>query len=445
MGFEAIAKAFKAGKRWVAVEGLVASDAAPLFEFVRKIDSNTQWALLDDSKSAELRLDFKDFRPKVMVVDGLHWSDAVATVTAIKVFLKSFPTVQFVFLTPASIGQLEIPSYYGEGLIIFGESLNPESGSGRADSELLRLASRLTPTYGASDLVLGPITALKFQEALSYIRTKAKVENEWGFRKRHSRGHGVTVLLHGASGTGKTMAAEVLAAEMDLPLYQVELSSIVSKWVGETEKNLRAVFRAAEGVRGILLFDEGDALFGTRTDVASSQDRHSNMEVNFLLQEIERFNGILVLSTNQFKDMDPAFLRRFTYSITFGAPDEQQRKTIWERNLPAELPVSPDFNLGHLSQFELSGGNIKNCIRHAAARAASLKHHKVLHEDFLWAVKRECQKQGMDFTRELVGEKYWRRVGPEWESQKAKTGSELTRSRPLVSAPASKEMPYPYR
>jgi SpoVK/Ycf46/Vps4 family AAA+-type ATPase len=206
-----------------------------------------------------------------------------------------------------------------------------------------------------------------------------------------------------------------MASELSLPLYQVDLSSLVSKWVGETEKNLKAVFKAAEGVRGILLFDEGDALFSTRTEIKSSQDRNSNMEVNYLLQEIERFSGILLLSTNHFNNMDPAFLRRFTYTITFGAPVQSQRRAIWQTNLPAELPLDENVDIGHLSHFDLTGGDIRNCIRQAAARAAARKANAVLHEDFLWAIKREMQKHDLEIERELVGEKFWRKIAPEWE------------------------------
>jgi SpoVK/Ycf46/Vps4 family AAA+-type ATPase len=297
---------------------------------------------------------------------------------------------------------------------LFGESLSL-ADIGRADADLLRHAHKLEPAYQLRDLVLGPVTSLKLNEAIRYIQTKSFCEENWGFRKRHSRGHGVTVLFHGVSGTGKTMAAEAMASELSLPLYQVDLSSLVSKWVGETEKNLKAVFKAAEGVRGILLFDEGDALFSTRTEIKSSQDRNSNMEVNYLLQEIERFSGILLLSTNHFNNMDPAFLRRFTYTITFGAPVQSQRRAIWQTNLPAELPLDENVDIGHLSHFDLTGGDIRNCIRQAAARAAARKANAVLHEDFLWAIKREMQKHDLEIERELVGEKFWRKIAPEWE------------------------------
>ena len=153
------------------------------------------------------------------------------------------------------------------------------------------------------------------------------------------------------------MCAEAIASEVGLPLYQVDLSSVVSKWVGETEKNLKSIFRAAQGVQSILLFDEGDAIFGQRTEVKGSQDRYGNLEVNYLLQEMEAFDGIIILSTNHEKNLDEAFLRRFTYSMVFGLPSEKARESIWRVNVPKKLPLGADVDFTHLAQFTLSGGN----------------------------------------------------------------------------------------
>lgn len=413
--FDSVRQALASGSRWIAVEGMDPGDAAGLFECASAFIPGTKWILLDELAQGDLRFEWKASPPPLAVVDALHLQESQAIAAPLKMLLKTFAQTRFLFLVPGSVGKLEIPSFYGAGTVLYGESLVSLDAIGKADGELLRHARKIKPSYQAEDLVLGPVTALKFQEALSYIRTKAFCETNWGFKDRHARGNGVTVLFHGASGTGKTMAAEVLAAEMDLPLYQVDLSSLVSKWVGETEKNLRAVFRAAEGVKGILLFDEGDAIFGNRTDVKSSQDRHSNMEVNYLLQEIERFTGILLLSTNHFNNMDPAFLRRFTYTIIFGAPASVQRKRIWERNIPAPLPLADDVNTEHLAEFGLTGGSILNCIRHGAARAAARGMDKVFQEDFLWSIKRELQKHNLELSREVVGEEFWRKVAPEWE------------------------------
>jgi SpoVK/Ycf46/Vps4 family AAA+-type ATPase len=287
---------------------------------------------------------------------------------------------------------------------------------GADDSRLRRFARKVEPKYGTEQLVLGPVTAAKFREALDFMRTKEFCEEEWGFKEKHSRGHGITVLFHGESGTGKTMAAEVIAHTLKRPLYQIDLSSVFSKWVGETEKNLRAVFEAASGVNGVLLFDEGDALFGARSSGGgSAQDRYGNLEVNFLLQELEAFNGISVISTNHFKNLDSAFLRRFSFSITFQQPTPELREKIWRANVPAKMPLAENVDFKHLSLFAMSGGSVRNCIREAAATAAAKKASEVTHEDFLRAIKRECQKFEREFPRELVGEVYWRKVSPEWE------------------------------
>ncbi len=421
--FHSIQQALSSGARWVVLEGGDPSASQSLFEAVRGWDATAQWVLLEESRSEDLRMEWRPGSPKLVVVDALHCGTEMAT--SIKRFLKTYPSQQFVFLLPATSARLELPSFYGKGTFLFGENLSEAGSEAQADGELLRHARKLKPTYAIDDLVLGPLTQLKFDEALSYIRSKKFCEDTWGFRKRHSRGHGVTVLFHGASGTGKTMAAEVLAAELQMPLYQVDLSALVSKWVGETEKNLKAVFRAAEGVRGILLFDEADAIFGSRSDVKNAQDRYANMEVNYLLQEMERFNGILLLSTNHFNHMDPAFLRRFSYTLTFGAPVTEQRQRIWERNVPAELPLAENVCFAHLSEFGLTGGSIKNCIRLAAGRAAANAQTQVGQEDFLWAIKRELQKHDLELSRETVGEMYWKKVAPEWEfsHRKAKAGS----------------------
>jgi len=397
--------------RWIIADGCPPSEAAAFQELFSDFPL---WALLEEANSSDSRFRMAQHPSKWFLIDALHENDPGTVLRGIKTFLNYLPEKKFCFLTSGSLRAMELPSYLGKGVYLPFDGANGES---KNDSMLLAYSRKLTPKYELKDLVLGPKGMLKFTEALSYISTKGFVENEWGFLKRHSRGHGVTLVFNGESGTGKTMAAEVVASHLKLPIYQVDLSSLVSKWVGETERNLKAIFRAAEGVKGILLFDEGDALFGTRTKVEGSQDKYSNLEVNFLLQEIEAFNGIVILSTNHEKNMDPAFLRRFTYSITFGRPIESQRASIWRQNLPKELPLGKTVDLERLGLFGLTGGNIKNCIRDAAARAAGKTVKVVEQEDFLWAIKRELQKHGIELDRGLVGEDYWKKVAPEWEFQ----------------------------
>ena len=351
-----------------------------------------------------------------IVIEALDVS-AKELLPKLKLILKNYGSQRFVFLIAGDLAETDLPTYLGKyAYFSVGEEFKKAGVDfSKDDKKLLQHSKKLSPKYQFSDLVLGPKTRMKFVEALNFLKTRNGVEFEWGFRERHSRGHGVTIVLHGPSGTGKTMAAEVLANELGMPLYQIDLSSVMSKWVGETEKNLKSIFRAAEGVKGILLFDEGDAIFGNRVSVEGSQDRYANLEVNYLLQELEAFDGIIVLSTNHENNMDEAFLRRFTYAINIGLPSPAQRAEIWKQNLPKELPIDKNIDFAHLAQFSLTGGNIKSVIREAAARAWGQDRKTVSMLDFLWAIKRDLQKHGKPFERELVGEDFWRQVGPDWE------------------------------
>lgn len=398
--------------RWIALLGVSAAEADRLSRLSES--SSFIWCLLEDIRDPEVVYRLQNLPPTHVFVDAMHVEDDREILASLKRFLSKIPEHRFVFFLPRRVERVELPAYLGRGVVFSADELSDSSGDDRA---LLKHSRKLDPKYRIEDLILGSKASMKLRESIDYILSKEFCEREWGFRKRHSRGHGVTLMFHGESGTGKTMAAEVVASQLELPLYQVDLSSVVSKWVGETERNLKEIFRSARGVRGILLFDEGDALFGTRTKVEGSMDKYSNLEINFLLQEIEAFDGVVILSTNHEKNMDPAFLRRFTYGITFSRPDQSQRERIWKRNVPAEMPLSEDVDFGHLSAFGLTGGNIRNCVRDAAARAASRKAVCVSHEDFLWAVKREVQKHGLEFDRSVVGEQYWKKVAPEWEFQ----------------------------
>ena len=222
------------------------------------------------------------------------------------------------------------------------------------------------------DLVLPPEANEAVREMLARARHRHQVFEEWGFRRKVGRGLGLTSLFAGPPGTGKTMVAGLIAQELGLDLYQIDLSRIVSKWVGETEKNLGAVFDAAEGANVLLLFDEADALFTRRTEVKSSNDRHANAEVNFLLQRIERFEGISVLTTNLETSIDPAFRRRLAFRIQFAIPQAVEREQLWRAMMPAEAKVGPAIDFKALAdRYELSGGNIRNAVVRAAFLAAS--------------------------------------------------------------------------
>ncbi|MCB0418208.1 MAG: ATP-binding protein [Bdellovibrionales bacterium] len=344
--------------------------------------------------------------------DALHITDAESLRVFAKCFLAQNPRKNLVLLTSKDAPAIELPSHYGSQAI--WPAASPEANVD--DKELLQHSRRLQPRYERETLVTGPKLQMKLDEAIQYIQTKQQCEQDWGFKKLHSRGHGVTLVFHGESGTGKTMAAEVVAKTLGLPLYQIDLSSVVSKYVGDTQKNLKQIFLAASKVQGILLFDEGDAIFGQRTEVKGSHDRYSNLEVNFLLQELETFDGIVILSTNHEKNMDPAFLRRFTYALNFGRPSRKLRSRIWKVNCPKALPLAKDVDFDYLAKFVLTGGNIRNCVREAAAKAASDGRGAVNQTDFLWSVKREMQKHGLELSREMIGnDTLWREVGTEWE------------------------------
>jgi hypothetical protein len=231
------------------------------------------------------------------------------------------------------------------------------------------LAQRIDALAGWDDIVL----PRKEREALAricgHVRQRTKVYDDWGLGAPGNRGLGISALFAGSSGTGKTMAAEVIAAELQLDLYRIDLSALVSKYIGETEKNLRRVFDAAEGGAAVLLFDEADALFGKRSEVKDSHDRYANLEISYLLQRMEAYQGLAVLTTNLRSALDTAFLRRLRFVIEFPFPDAARRREIWRRAFPAQTPTV-GLNLDRLAQLNLAGGNIRNIALSAAFLAA---------------------------------------------------------------------------
>jgi ATP-dependent 26S proteasome regulatory subunit len=231
------------------------------------------------------------------------------------------------------------------------------------------LAQRIAPSATWDDLVL-PATQLRILHEIEiHVRQRAKVFETWGFAEKGARGQGLSALFAGASGTGKTMAAEVLARALKLDLYRIDLSAVVSKYIGETEKNLRRIFDAAEAGGAILLFDEADALFGKRSEVKDSHDRYANIEVSYLLQRMESYRGLAILTTNQKGALDSAFLRRIRFIVQFPFPDAAQRAEIWRRIFPASTPCAP-LLIERLAQLNVAGGNIRNIALNAAFLAA---------------------------------------------------------------------------
>lgn len=211
----------------------------------------------------------------------------------------------------------------------------------------------------------------KLTAVCAMLKKRDKVMREWGFADKYSYGNGSSMLFYGAPGTGKTMAAQAVAGELGMPLYRVDLSQLISKYIGETQKNIGKIFEQAGQLKGILLFDEADALFAKRNEVNDAQDKYSNAETAYLLQRIEEWDGICILATNLLQNFDEAFRRRITYMINFPMPDESVREQLWQKVFPPQALTAEDIDAGILAQsFELSGAAIRNAALQGAYLAA---------------------------------------------------------------------------
>ena len=259
---------------------------------------------------------------------------------------------------------------------------------------LERLARRIQPAVGFADLVLPPDTMAQLKELLTRARYREQVLDVWKMGGPSARRRGLTALFAGPSGTGKTMAAEVLAGELGLDLYTVDLATVVDKYVGETEKNLDRIFAEAERVNGVILFDEADALFGKRSEVSDAHDRYANVEVAYLLQRMELFDGIAILATNLRANLDEAFTRRLDSLVDFPEPEEEYRRQLWERSLGTAMPRADDLDLRFLAEsFQLAGGAIRNIV--VAAAYAAAEHGRPLSmAHLIRATQREYLKMG---------------------------------------------------
>lgn len=252
------------------------------------------------------------------------------------------------------------------------------------------LAQRIEPVATWHDLVLPQREREQLRHIALHVRHRTQVYESWGFVERSSRGLGISALFAGPSGTGKTTAAEVLANELQLDLFRIDLSQVISKYIGETEKNLSRVFDAAEQGAAVLLFDEADALFGKRTEVKDSHDRYANIEVSYLLQRMEAYRGVAILTTNRKSSLDQAFLRRIRFVVEFPFPEAPQRAEIWRRIFPSRTPVQ-GLNFDRLARLRVSGGNIHNIAMGAAFLAADADQ-PVLMEHLLAAARAEFAK-----------------------------------------------------
>jgi hypothetical protein len=275
-------------------------------------------------------------------------------------------------------------------------------------ARLERLARRIRPTVGWDDLVLPDEVMGSLHDIDIRYRRRDLVHGVWGVGGGNNRRLGVVALFAGPSGVGKTMAAEALAGELGLDLYQVNLATVVDKYIGETEKNLEKIFEAAEGVNGVILFDEADALFGKRSDVSDAKDRYANVEVAYLLQRLESYEGVALLATNLRTNIDDAFTRRLDAMIDFPEPEPPHRRILWERSLGSVIPRSDDVDLDYLSvRFRLSGGNIRN-IAVSAAFVAAAHDGPVTMTHLVRATADEYRKLGRLCTASEFGE--WHRV-----------------------------------
>ena len=277
--------------------------------------------------------------------------------------------VQQFDLGPAAIAEIVAGAARRTDASITGRELW-DACRDRSGAALDELARRIEPAYDWEDIVVADDVLEQLHAVADQVEQRSRVYERWGFGTKLGRGRGITALFAGPSGTGKTMAAEILARNLRLDLQRIDLAGVVSKYIGETEKNLRRVFDAAESSGAILLFDEADALFGTRTEVRDSHDRYANLEVNYLLQRMEDYGGLAVLATNRLAALDTAFLRRLRFVIEFPFPGADERRRIWERVFPPAAELD-DVDHGLLSRLELSGGNIRTIALNGAFLAAA--------------------------------------------------------------------------
>ena len=289
-------------------------------------------------------------------------------------------------------------------------------GSDATDEELILNAARAVAArhapetvrrppaiFGWNDIVLSETVRQQVASIPDHVRHSAQVLDDWGFASRLPYGRGVGALFSGPSGTGKTMCAQVIARALGVELMQVELSRCVSKYIGETEKNIDACFAAAEAASAVLLFDEADALFGKRTEIKDAHDRHANVEVAYLLQRIEAYEGLVILTTNLKNNIDTAFLRRLRFCIDFTMPAEAERERIWQVAIPDTAKCAEDVDTAFLARrLPLSGGSIQSIAVNAAFHAAAAGCEEIHMRHVMTATRAELIKNGMFSTEKSI-------------------------------------------
>jgi AAA+ superfamily predicted ATPase len=267
---------------------------------------------------------------------------------------------------------------------------------------LEKKATRIQPKYAWDDIILPEEQKEQLRQACNQMKYRSIVYNQWGFERKLAYGKGLSMLFAGPPGTGKTMSAQVVANELQLELYKIDLSQVISKYIGETEKNLHEIFQEARLSNAILFFDETDALFGKRSEVKDSHDKYANIETAYLLQKMEEYEGISVMATNLLNNIDEAFIRRINYIIKFPFPDEQYREIIWRSMFPKEAPIADDVDFKYVaSKFPIAGGNIKNIAVSSAFMAADAGT-SIRMRHILQAVKHELQKTGKIWNKDDI-------------------------------------------
>ena len=263
-----------------------------------------------------------------------------------------------------------------------------------SNPRLTGMAHKILPRYTWEDIILPDEQMAILHEIVDAIRTRPLVMETWGVGRKLAAGQGITILFAGPPGTGKTMAAEIIAGELGLDLYKIDLSTVISKYIGETEKNLERIFNEAQSSNAILFFDEADAIFGKRSEVKDAHDRYANIEISYLLQRMEAYDGVTILATNLRANLDEAFTRRLQFAVDFPFPDETDRLRIWQSLFPSDVPCEANLDFGLLARrFKLTGGNIRNIIV-SAAHLAAADGKKVAMQHLLHGVRRELQKMG---------------------------------------------------
>jgi SpoVK/Ycf46/Vps4 family AAA+-type ATPase len=358
-------------------------------------EATTYWReLFTAQRSICFRFDLPDFPTRRRL-----WENAIATADAQIAGSYLDALADRFVLTPVQIAaaaESALDARYVAHHETAGsfESALFEAARAQSDQSLGALATKVKTIHSWNDLILPHLTLQRVKEISAAIRQRHVVYSEWGFEARIAAGLGLKVLFSGASGTGKTMTAAVIARDLDLDLYRIDLSGIVSKYIGETEKNLDRIFSAAQCSNAILFFDEADALFGKRSEVKNAHDRYANIEVAYLLQKIEEYEGVVILASNLSKNIDEAFSRRMHYVVEFPLPNEAHRERLWRGMFPAQVPLGEDVDFQFLAkQFSIAGGDIRNVALEAAFLAAQ-NGKIVTMKQLATALARQMIKQG---------------------------------------------------